>query len=168
MDGQSLAPAEELVRTLEAAPAILADLVRQIPRKRLEVRRRPDFWTIRDHISHLAEVQPMLLGRLGRFRDEEAPSFIPYLPSDEDAPKEEVAPLEVDAALKAFAEGRRRQIELIATLPEEVWAKPGVHPEFELYTASILVRHIAMHDHWHMYRMEELWITRDEYLTEVS
>jgi len=27
-----------------------------------------------------------------------------------------------------------------------------------------LERHILMHDHWHMYRMEELWLTRDAYL----
>jgi hypothetical protein len=23
----------------------------------------------------------------------------------------------------------------------------------------------ALHDHWHMYRVEELWLTTDEFLT---
>lgn len=167
MERASSAPVKELLQTLEAAPAVLAELVRTVPRERLEIHRKPHFWTIRDHVSHLAGVQPMLTKRLERFRDEAEPSFVPYLPSEEE-PAEEVRPLEVDAALAAFAEGRKRQIELIAALPAEVWGRRGVHPEFELYTPSILVRHIAMHDHWHMYRIEELWITRDEYLTELS
>jgi hypothetical protein len=25
-----------------------------------------------------------------------------------------------------------------------------------------------MHDHWHMFRMEELWLTRDAYLTRLE
>jgi len=58
--------------------------------------------------------------------------------------------------------------ELIASLPETVWEKRAVHLEFEFYTAGILVRHISMHDCWHMYRIEELWITKDEFLTEVE
>lgn len=168
MNEHSPAPEKELLQTLGGAPAILARLVRSIPRERLEVRRRPHFWTIRDHVSHLAEVQPMLMKRLERFRDESEPSFIPYLPSDQEVPADAAQPLQIDDALAAFSRARAQQIELIDALPEAVWSKSGVHPEFELYTASILVRHIAMHDHWHMYRVEELWITRDAYLTEVS
>ena len=45
------------------------------------------------------------------------------------------------------------------------WEKTATHPEYEQYSLIILARHILMHDHWHMYRMEELWLTRDEYLT---
>ena len=48
------------------------------------------------------------------------------------------------------------------------WQKTATHPEYAQYSFYILVRHILMHDHWHMYRMEELWLTRDEYLTQLE
>lgn len=169
MNVNPLRPEEALVDTLSGAHVILAGLIRAIPGDRLNVRRKPHFWTIREHVAHLAEVQPMLTGRLERFRDEVEPNFTPYIPSDGPPPAEVASPpLSVDTALAQFASLRAAQVELIKSLPEAVWAKRGIHPEYEHYTPAILVRHIAMHDHWHMYRIEELWITRDEFLTEVS
>lgn len=185
MGANTPARASALVETLRAAPDVLADLVRSVPAGRLDVRRRPHFWTIRDHIVHLADVQPMLLGRIERFRDEEHPSFIPFIPDDAEADDGEggepesageppdggarsTEPQSVEAAVEAFRECRDRQIRLIESLSAEVWERRASHPEYSLYSTSILIRHIAMHDHWHMYRVEELWLTRDEFLTEVE
>lgn len=70
-----------------------------------------------------------------------------------------------DESLQKFSLWRGRQVELIESLPAEVWRRIGSHPEYTQYSLSILIRHILMHDHWHMYRMEELWLTNDEYLT---
>lgn len=174
MGNSASLPERALIATLDSAYSVLRDLIGAIPPERLEIRRKPHFWTIREHVSHLAEVQPMLTGRLERFRDDPSPSFLPYLPSGGGQPTETVAtddaaePLAVGAALTMFGRWRNKQIALIESLPANVWTKQAVHPEFELYTASILVRHIAMHDHWHMYRIEELWITKDAYLTEVD
>lgn len=41
-------------------------------------------------------------------------------------------------------------------------------PEYALYSLFILARHILMHDHGHIYRMEERWLTRDAYLTKLE
>lgn len=38
------------------------------------------------------------------------------------------------------------------------------HPEYTLYTPYVMLRHMMMHDYLHMYRIEELWLTRPEYL----
>jgi hypothetical protein len=35
------------------------------------------------------------------------------------------------------------------------------------YGFKILVRHILLQASFHLYRMEELWLARDEYLTEM-
>lgn len=32
------------------------------------------------------------------------------------------------------------------------------------YTPEIMLGHLVMHDQLHMYRIEELWLTRDEFL----
>jgi len=50
----------------------------------------------------------------------------------------------------------------------EASVKETSRPEYENYSLFILVRHILMHNHWHMYRMEELWLTRDAYLTKLE
>ncbi len=155
-------------RSLELAPDMLASFVSDIPQRQLRVVRRPGFWTIEDHVLHLAEVQPMMFERLEHFRDEEHPNFVPYLPAE----IEEAAPAQrsqtVPDALKSFREWRGRILQLIDTFPPAVWERNGSHPEYFSYTAIGLLRHLAMHDHWHMYRMEELWLTRDEFLTELQ
>ncbi len=169
MAEKSHAPHPSLLDSLRAAPDVLEELIETIPEERLDLQRRPHFWTIRRHVLHLSEVQPMLYRRIERFRDEKTPNFTPYLPEGEQ-PTQSPPPVEssVPAAIEELRRWRERQLELITGLPETVWKKRAVHPEFELYTASILVRHISMHDYWHMYRIEELWITKDDYLTELE
>ena len=34
------------------------------------------------------------------------------------------------------------------------------------YNFEIVLNHILFHDYWHMYRIEELWLTKDEYLSK--
>jgi len=155
------------MKGLENTGPILAEFVRSIPTEQMNRRRGEGFWTIAEHISHLAQVQAMLLERLQRFMAEERPEFIPYLPSD-DEPEIQPPQLTPEEALEVFARDRTRQLAMLAKADEAVWRKTAVHPEYELYSMHILVRHILMHDHWHMYRMEELWLTKDPYLTKLE
>ncbi|MEW6111155.1 MAG: DinB family protein [Thermodesulfobacteriota bacterium] len=158
---------QDLLEGLRRTPLILSEFVKSIPEARLDARRGQGFWTIAEHISHLAQVQPMLLDRFQRFMDEDHPEFVPYIPKDnQDVPD---TPLRMDmtAALEQFAHCRARQIDLLERADDATWKKTATHPEYELYSFYILVRHTLMHDHWHMYRMEELWLTRDAYLTKI-
>jgi hypothetical protein len=43
---------------------------------------------------------------------------------------------------------------------EITWQKTAIPPEYENDSLYILTRHTLMHDHWHMCRMEGLWLTR--------
>ena len=156
-----------IIDSLEHAIAILDAFASSIPEPALHRRRGDGFWTISEHVNHLAAVQPMLAGRIRRFLEETAPEFVPFIPAD--APVESAPPeLDMAAAAASFAEGRREQIRLLKKASPEDWANEGRHPEYDRYTLYILARHILMHDHWHMYRMEELWLTRDEYLTALA
>ena len=133
----------------------------------MDLRRGEDFWTIAEHVSHLAEVQPMLLERFHRFINEDHPEFIPYIPGDaKDEPV--IHPhLDVTAAIKQFAHYRDKEIVLLEGMDDVIWQKIGTHPEYEHYSLRILVRHVLLHDYWHMYRMEQLWLTRDAYLPKL-
>jgi hypothetical protein len=76
--------------------------------------------------------------------------------------------MSIDAALDQFARYRASQLLLLESADKTTWKKTASHPEYDHYSLYILTRHILMHDHWHMYRMEELWLTRDAYLTRLD
>ena len=157
----------DLIEALRRSPSILSSFVRTIPEKTLDLRRGEGFWTIAEHISHLAQVQPMLLKRFERFVDEEHPEFVPYLPSAPDQESDRPHRMIVDSALDQFATYRATQLLLLESVDESVWSRMATHPEYDQYSFYILARHTLMHDHWHMYRMEELWLTKDAYLTQL-
>jgi hypothetical protein len=152
---------EGIVLCLEKSPAILRALVDSIAPAEAAARRRPGTWSIGEHVEHLAQAQPMLHGRIIRFRDEKAPAFVPFIPDDsKPASKVEIA---ISDSLVKFDDWRKRQLDAIHTLHPADFTKEGNHPEYRQYTLPILLRHILMHDHWHMYRIEELWLTQEEY-----
>ena len=165
-----------LLDGLKAGPAVLADFVSSIPQDRLKYR-RGSAWTILEHVEHLAQTQEMLFGRLERFISEDRPVFVPFFPEDEPDGQEAGEPdgLRIDAsaapaataAVERFRTWRGRQVALLENASDDVWRREAEHPEYERYGFSILVRHILLHDSFHMYRMEELWLTKDEYLTEL-
>jgi len=158
----------DLLEGLKRSAGILSAFVRTIPADALHRRRNRDCWTPAEHVSHLAQVQPMLLERLQRFRDEDHPLFVPYIPGEGEEEPDTPEVMAIDAALEQFSEYRDKQTDLLAAAGAATWEKTGSHPEFAYYSGYILARHILMHDHWHMYRMEELWLTRNEYLTQLT
>lgn len=153
-----------IIDTLARTAPILEQLVASIPEDLLHRRRRDGFWTIAEHVNHLAEVQPMLAGRIRRFIGDASPAFVPYIPAEDEAPLGTPSK-DMPTAIADFTTGRDEQITLLTGATSADWQKTATHPEYTNYTLYILARHILMHDHWHMYRMEELWLTRDEYLT---
>ncbi len=158
---------DDILGGLRRSPRVLSGLVGDIPEDNLVARRGEGFWTIAEQITHLAEVQPMVLGRIQRFLKENSPEFIPYVPSGgDDGPKTPLC-LDIGLALTQFADYRGKQLELLEGLDTAVWRKTGTHPEYELYSLYILARHILMHDYWHMYRIEELWLVKDAYLMKM-
>ncbi len=58
-----------LLDGLSQAVTILSEFVATIPPEKMDRRRGESFWTLNEHVSHLADVQPMLLERLQRFVD---------------------------------------------------------------------------------------------------
>lgn len=144
------------LRSLKDNISILEDLCSSLSVESATVRRHEKFWTIEEHVAHLAEVQPMLLSRLEKFRDEKNPVMTPFIPEEGAFPG--VPSLE--NSLAQFRQFRLRQLELIAHLGDEAFKNEGTHPEYTAYNLPILIRHIILHDQWHMYRMEELWLAK--------
>jgi len=158
----------DLLESLKRSPGILSQFVKSIPETKLDIRRGEGFWTIAEHYSHLAQVQPMILGRFERFMNEEKPEFVPYIPGGDKEEPDTPPRMSIEAAMDQFADYRTRQLLLLESADDLTWKKTATHPEYEQYSLYILTRHALMHDHWHMYRMEELWLTKDAYLTRLE
>ena len=97
---------------------------------------------------------------------EEKPEIRPYVP-DRRSESSRSSNKPIRDVVAVFVKWRERQLELIESCEPELWSKPANHPEYTLYTFEILVRHILLHDGFHMYRIEELWLAKDAYLTNM-
>lgn len=156
-------PESPLLETLRTLPAVVEPWFRAIPVDRLDLRRTAEAWTLREHLYHVAAVQPMLLGRMNLLRDEAHPVIVPYFPQNEPALADRYP--SVDAAFDAYRRLRVEQLTLLESVPDAVWSKAATHPEYERYDLGLVVHHLVFHEYWHFYRTEELWLTRDDYLS---
>mgnify|MGYP002623954987 CR=1 FL=1 len=154
---------EVLIDCLAKTPLILSDFLQEIPSDRLKERRRPGKWSIHENVCHLAQAEKMIHERFERFRDEVCPVFSPYLPgatvSDSD-----LMDLNLSEEVNSFTELRAKTVKLLKRYDDSVWGKSAEHPQYYTYNARILLRHTLMHDHFHMYRIEELWLSKPEFL----
>ncbi len=157
---------EALIQGLKANIEVLENMVASIPESQLFVNRGEGVWSIYEHIDHLALVQPMVFKRLELFVKEEKPEIVPYVP-DQESESSRPKKKSIKDLTAVFSEWRKRQIELIESCEPELWSKIANHPEYTLYTFEILVRHILLHDGFHLYRIEELWLVKDAYLTDM-
>ncbi|WP_319584961.1 DinB family protein [uncultured Pseudodesulfovibrio sp.] len=156
-----------ILGALQGSITIFSDLLRSIPTDVLDTKRGEGFWSLHEHAAHLADVQFMGLERMRRILTEDVPEFVPFVPGKEDeTERPPLAP--VDDIVTQFKSGREKQLELLKSASPEDWKRTAIHPEYEQYGLYIFARHILMHDHWHMYRMEELWLARDEDLSKLE
>lgn len=149
---------ENLLKTLQDLPEIIETYFKIIPEDFLDKKRNETSWTIREHLYHIVSVQEMLYQRILKIRDEENPIITPYFPENE---PERVSLYEsVNKAFLHYKEIRKKQILLINQLTESDFSKEATHNEYIRYNIPIIVNHMIFHEYWHMYRIEELWLTK--------
>ena len=152
-----------ILQQLAQAPALLHDLVEGIPPELHKQHRIPGKWCIHEHACHLADVHSMMITRFEQFKKEEHPAFVPFLPG-QTISDHHLMDMDLQESLLHFAQDREQLLNLLNSFTDTDWAKTATHPEYTQFTAKIFARHIMMHDHLHMYRIEELWLTEDAYL----
>jgi uncharacterized damage-inducible protein DinB len=155
-----MTPAEQLIAALERAPGIVIPLVRQADPA--IVKRRPPSgkWSIHEHACHLAEVHPLFFQRLDLMLSEENPTIRSYEPGRDD-PQDALLHIDLDGALRRFKHDRDRLVERLRQLRSEDWARTARHEEYNSYSVFAMFRHVALHDFFHAYRIEELLLRKD-------
>jgi len=149
-----------MFKELELSKAVLRQFLSVMTEAEVH-RRIHDYWTIAEHLSHLVESQSITLRRIGIILAEDTPRLVPFTPDGSALQKRQETTEEL---LDTFCRTRDDQLRLLKRAKAIDWAKTVTHPEYTKYSLEILVRHTLLHDHFHMARMEQLWIMKEEYI----
>jgi hypothetical protein len=63
--------------------------------------------------------------------------------------------------MEHFSNDRRQLVERLNSLSAKDWLRTAEHGEYTHYSVFIMFRHLAMHDMFHAYRIEELLLKND-------
>jgi hypothetical protein len=152
--------AVSVIEALERAPGVVIPLVKEVPATILKRRPAPRKWSAHEHACHLAAVHKLFFDRLDYMLAHPAPVITPYDPGTQDA---DDALLQVDlrTALDSYVCDRARLTARLRTLSPSDWQRTAEHGEYSHYSVFIMFRHLALHDFFHAYRIEELLLKRE-------
>jgi uncharacterized damage-inducible protein DinB len=148
-----------IIEALHKAPAMIIPLVREVPPAILKRRPAPRKWSAHEHACHLAHVHQLFFDRLEVMLASPAPVIAPYDPGEHDA-DDLLLTMDLDDALNRFAADRVRLVERLRQLSPTEWTRAAVHGEYSHYSVFIMFRHLALHDFFHAYRIEELLLKK--------
>jgi hypothetical protein len=151
---------QPIISSLENAPALILPLVREVPAAILKRRPKPGKWSAHEHACHLAVVHKIFLPRLEMMLSDPRPRITPYQP-DQNESEDHLLKLDLEESLQRFVEDRKRLVTRIRALRPEDWERTAEHPEYTHYSVLIMFRHLALHDLFHAYRIEELLLKND-------
>jgi hypothetical protein len=149
-----------VIEALERAPAIVVPLVRDVPPTLLRRRPAPTKWSAHEHACHLAFVHRLFFDRLEHVLASPMPVITPYDPGQSD-PDDLLLGMDLDDSLRQYADERRRLVERLRQLSARDWQRTAEHAEYSHYSVFIMFRHLALHDFFHAYRIEELLLKRE-------
>ena len=149
-----------VIDALERAPDLVIPLVREVPLAILKRRPAPRKWSAHEHACHLAHVHRLFFDRLDLMLASPTPVITPYNPGDADA-DDMLLRMDLDDSLQRFVADRGRLIERLRGLSREQWQRTADHGEYSRYSVFIMFRHLALHDFFHAYRIEELLLKKE-------
>jgi hypothetical protein len=149
-----------VIEALEHAPEIVVPLVREVPATVLKRRPATGKWSAHEHACHLAVVHRLFFDRLDQMLAAPSPVITPYDPGQSD-PDVLLIGMELDRALDQYMSDRRRLVARLRQLEPHEWERTAEHGQYSHYSVFIMFRHLALHDFFHAYRIEELLLKRE-------
>jgi len=160
MSDEATEKSDAVIDALERAPGLLIPLARQAPE---EIRRRrpsPKKWSIHEHVAHLAAVHTLMGRRCELMLRETDPMIRSYDPG-RDEPDGRLLDVDFDGALARYAGDRASLVARLRALTAAEWRRTARHEEYNSYSVFTMFRHLALHDLFHAYRIEELLLRRE-------
>ena len=150
----------DVIEALERAPRIVIPLVREVRPVVLKRRPAPGRWSAHEHACHLARVHPLFFDRLEQILFSPAPVITPYDPGQND-PDALLLAMDLETSLQQYTADRGRLVERLRQLSPAEWSRTAAHGEYSRYSVFIMFRHLALHDFFHAYRIEELLLKKE-------
>src|SRR5262249_53016745 len=135
-------------------------MIRQADPAVLKRRPAPGKWCIHEHACHLAEADQLFLRRLDTMLSSDKPVIKSYDPGRDD-PEDALLRVDLEAALNRYSSLRQELVRKLRSLTGSDWARTAEHDEYNSYSVFTMIRHLALHDFFHAYRIEELLLRRD-------
>jgi DinB superfamily len=148
------------IEALERAPSIVLPLVREVPSTLLKRRPAPTKWSVHEHACHLAQVDRLYSSRLDQILAQPRPVITPYDPGRDEA-DDVFLRMDLEKSLVQYVEDRKTLVKRLRQLTPEAWNRTAEHGEYSHYSVLIMFRHVALHDLFHAYRIEELLLKRE-------
>ena len=139
---------------LARGPALVRQVIFEVAPGLRRRRPAPGVWSAHEHAVHLPAIYPLIIRRLEQMLAEPAPHIKSYEPSRDDSDGALLA-LDLDTEMDRFDRERAALIARIRTLTPEQWDIKATHDEYSHYGVFIMFRHVALHDLYHTYRIEE-------------
>ena len=149
-----------VIEALERAPSLVLPLVREVPATILKRRPTPKKWSAHEHACHLAAVHRLFFERLDQMLAFPSPVITPYDPGQHD-PDDLLLGMDLEHSLDQHVEDRRRLVARLRQLGPADWNRTAEHGEYSHYSVFIMFRHLALHDFFHAYRIEELLLKKE-------
>ena len=149
-----------VIDALERAPQVVIPLVREVPASVLKRRPAPAKWSAHEHACHLAVVHAISMDRLDEILVNPSPVITPYDPGRSD-PDDALLAADLDESLERFAVDRAHLVQRLRQLSPADWDRTADHGEYSHYSVFIMFRHLALHDFFHAYRIEELLLKKE-------
>jgi hypothetical protein len=155
-----MASPQQLIEALERGPEIVIPMVRQADPAILKRRPPSGKWSVHEHACHLALADQLFHRRLGIVLSHDKPVIKSYDPG-RDEPDDALLRVDLDDALRRYRSLRAELVTKLRGLTAKDWEKTAEHDEYNSYSTFIMFRHLALHDFFHAYRIEELLLRRD-------
>ncbi len=145
-----------VVATLKAIPAILSNLLADLPADVWRYRPDPDAWCLNEILAHFRDVEREVnLPRLRAFLAEENP-FITADDTDLWVSERGYSEQDGRAALKEFVAARMEMLVILAQLSADDWQRSARHAIFGPITLQEQFAFVAEHDRVHVRQIHAL------------
>jgi uncharacterized damage-inducible protein DinB len=140
-------------QVIAATPARLSEFLRLLGDTRAGESPAPGKWSVREILCHLADCEIVFAYRLRQTLAEPHHVIQPF---DQDVWAQNYAAYDAQSALAVFTAVRNFNVNLIASLPPEAFAKPATHPERGTMTFRTIVETMGGHDLNHIGQIEKI------------
>lgn len=131
------------IKTLEELPAKIAEAVEGLSEEQLQTPYRPEGWTLRQTVHHVADSHLNMYLRLRLALTENVPTILPYNEAEWAKLADSEMPLEV--SLKIIEGVHSRLVFMLKSLTDEQFKRKLIHPDSGEWTIEKM---LGLYD-WH-------------------